>query len=356
MLVEEVLGRLVNNRDRIFERLKMIEAERIDDGGSSWVEVDRSAPRRPTVGVDGSCNYLSYKGVLLYAIDAEGVALRDKVEPLVRLADVDVLVPPGRAGYRVKVLMNILELRAALYALKHDPDSLVLLDGSFLHMIERPPPERPSYWDLDGGLEELEGTLEGPELELWCKRKIDELLPLFPGGERDERKVVLYEYLEYLELLRKVLSPEYRDRIVAIAKSSESTAIFRGLIPDIVKLEYSVQSSGFYWGDLEKIYRPPEVIGLPPRYAEFFCRLEFTVTYTRLEVGGPMVKVEVPGRRPREEVARLLGSIARASVQGYPYVLRRAHQDVVITHRDMDTVARVLGLDAYKTGREVVEQ
>jgi len=49
----------------------------------------------------------------------------------------------------------------------------------------------------------------------------------------------------------------------------------------------------------------------------------------------------------------IISIIKRDAVEGYPYLLKKAHQDVIIRHKDINDLSKILGL-YEKTGREML--
>ena len=49
-----------------------------------------------------------------------------------------------------------------------------------------------------------------------------------------------------------------------------------------------------------------------------------------------------------------MDTLGSDSVDGYPYVLRLAHEKGKVTHEEMGKIARLLGLEVEFGGREVL--
>lgn len=299
------------------------------------------------IGVDGSRNMILYRGYALYAIAAESVlAERGRVEVSERIADVDVLVPYWLPDERIRLYMSILELRLALKALRDVGDCTVVLDGSLVSMLVRP-------WRYGGAAhirslsddvcEHILESIERNERRVASKELVEEMLER--GEVREEALAV--EYLEYLTLIHEMLK-EHGGRLAALAKQSEAHWLAGGM-PDAALYEQYTQEPGYALG--EEVL-PSKLKGSLPAYQEFFRRLRITVAYVRLERGGPVLRLETVGEG---EPTPLIKSLSGYSVGGYPYFMAKAHRDVVIRNRDMESLARILGLYGMKTGREVLE-
>ncbi len=92
-----------------------------------------------------------------------------------------------------------------------------------------------------------------------------------------------------------------------------------------------------------------------PIYAEFFSSYVpfFKYFYARLEKNKGVFMMEVLRDIDEKEIIDLLCKIRSTSVDGYPYLLRKAHKDVVITNRDINKFATSLGISGL-TGREAL--
>ena len=65
------------------------------------------------------------------------------------------------------------------------------------------------------------------------------------------------------------------------------------------------------------------------------------------------MKVELPYKASKDHVFELIKKINALSVQGYPYLLNKAHNDVVITDRNMKELVKIAKI--YETtNREVM--
>ena len=69
-------------------------------------------------------------------------------------------------------------------------------------------------------------------------------------------------------------------------------------------------------------------------------------SFMRLEIGGPMLKVEWSGNFTEEDVFRMLSSVPL--INGYPYPLLKVHFDVRFGAEDRETIISTLGLKVDK--------
>ena len=88
-------------------------------------------------------------------------------------------------------------------------------------------------------------------------------------------------------------------------------------------------------------------------YNDFFKGLTFTIFYVRLQDNKNVLKVELPYKASKKEVFEIIRKINVLSVQGYPYLLNKAHNDVVITDRNIRELLKIAKI--YETtNREVM--
>ena len=86
---------------------------------------------------------------------------------------------------------------------------------------------------------------------------------------------------------------------------------------------------------------------------EFFRTLQFTVFFARLDDYKNIIKIELPYRANENEIRQILSDLKKDSVEGYPFLLKKAHHDVVIKNSDISQLSKIVGL-VEKTGREML--
>jgi|TARA_B100000959_G_C14934323_1_gene605057 NurA-like 5'-3' nuclease len=288
---------------------------------------------------DGSANHKKYKSIVFYAVNAMAVIYDENIKEY-KCSDVDILNPYYDIENRLSLYRSILELKASLQVL--DKVDLFLIDGSIFSdlVISR---------DFGKGLKQEE---------------VDEVKDLLPLFEKDEgttikskeiinelnwdssQQIAFLEYLEYLSCLQKILARGHK-KLIGISKTSMRSDLNEG-IPDMAIYEEITKDSG---------YSKPTSNSLIwkkfPIYQDFFRSFVFTTCCTRLENNKGVLMAEFPREIPDNEVEDILSAIKSTSVMGYPYLLRKAHRDVVITNREMQKFAISLGI-VEKTGREVL--
>lgn len=136
------------------------------------------------------------------------------------------------------------------------------------------------------------------------------------------------KFFEYASMLMD------KQNVIFVAKTSESNTSIGGAVGDLFYFSKATHVSGF-----SKPYYEP--IGV-------------SVFYVRLTDFAPCLKIEVPGKVNEAEAKRTLDVLKNRSFNGYPYVLRLAHERCRIANEDMIRLADMLGLNIETGGREVL--
>ena len=105
-----------------------------------------------------------------------------------------------------------------------------------------------------------------------------------------------------------------------------------------------------------------------PRYGElddliggFYDRIDYILSYVRLEDGGPVLMIEVPVDNSvvsedsyEDLITWFFNQLSSISYRGYPYPLIEVDKLVKITRQDMVNLAQIIGFLPRMTGREVL--
>ncbi len=308
-----------------------------------WKSIRFNEKKIPIGAEDGSANHISYKGFVLYAVNSLAVVYDGHAKEYCA-SDIGIL-EPHLIEDRLALCRSILEFKVALKALPHS--DIFLLDGSLSSDLGSP-------------------KFPGGELNSKEKQEVLALLPEVEARLTEERliarelskefkenriaKTIFLEYLEYLACIVRLLE-EGLDKIIGISKTSTRASLIEGL-PDISIYERLSKESGF--SELKREPLASKFRRRFPAYDEFLNSVVFTSCYARLVDGKGVLLVEIPREIGEDEVVNILEGIKAVSVDGYPYPLRKAHKEVVITNRDMQVISNSLGLIA-KTGREVLK-
>ncbi len=311
--------------------------------------------------IDGSNNseYLTL-GQVIFAVSAS-FFMKDTEPVVARKYQIGVM-DDYHYRERVSLCRETMELKMALRSLELGPE-ILLMDGSFLAMVDR------GLWSTPYGqkvpyhmrriLREVESTLGLNLTEglvsythlVNLMGKIEEIVASVLEEEsgkppqRDEirRAMAFIERYEVLCSLNELLR-RGRGVLVAVAKRSSSRLYFNSRLPDMeVVRRYT---------SLEPGYLSPKVVELSfPEYSGIDDTYPISLTYVRLERATSPLRVEVVGNVDESVLEELLGSLARYSVRGYPYHLRRVHELAKIGRDLMSHLSRNL-LIPEVSGRE----
>ena len=160
------------------------------------------------------------------------------------------------------------------------------------------------------------------------------------SSEEDLSKLEEYNLhlasIEKIILLKKLL--QYRKKIISISKTSSEKELLHLNIPDISALDKFTEKQGISL--IRTDYKVFERAAFP-FFNDFFKKLRFTIFYVRFEDYKNVFKVELPYNASNEEVFRIIEKLKVFSVQGYPYLLNMAHNDVVIKDKNMTELLKI---------------
>ena len=179
----------------------------------------------------------------------------------------------------------------------------------------------------------------------------EEFKDLFEDENIDEYALITFlESLENLIALKYLL--ENKKKIVAISKTSSSNKLFHANIPDLAILDGMTRKQGFSEPYHMKVTTKTKHDF--PIEDEFFRELWFTVFFARLDDNKNIIKIELPYyTKDLDEIREILKVLKSNSTEGYPFLLKKAHKDVVISNQDMNSLSKIIGfLD--KSGREML--
>lgn len=142
---------------------------------------------------------------------------------------------------------------------------------------------------------------------------------------RLKKPVKLYEHAQ--ELMAK-------NNVIFVSKTSESDAVLSGMVGDLFYFNRASTSAG---------YSKP-----------YFDNVGVSVFYVRLANFCPCIKVEVPSRISETDGEQIMNVLGCQYFDGYPYVLRLAHERCKVGDEDMKRLAEVLGLNIEIGGRQVL--
>ena len=303
---------------------------------NEWKDVEIEAKESKIGAEDGSVNHRKYKSLVLYALNATSVIYDGKLR-MDGIADIDFLYPYRYVRDRLSLYMTILEIKTAL---KHINEiDILMLDGSI-------------YADL----------LAPRELYSLNIRDKTKLLTYLPEIENSKTEIIsqkiaredklkneeifFLEYIEYLYSISALLERGIK-KVVGISKTSTDTKIGYK-IPTMAGFEEVSSKEGF-----SKVHE--RIIKRNfPIYGPFFQSMVFSRFYSRLEDKKQVLMFEVPREITEKDVEYILKRVKYFSIDGYPYLLRKAHKEVVIKNKNIERFASMIGI-IEKTGREALK-
>ena len=309
---------------------------------------------------DGSYNKKRYLSFNFYAVAAESLIYNpnetDSRLESIESAELDIMLHQSFLEERLR-MMSIFEKKTALKTFKEYDIDYYMDDGSIFGDLIRPIPLEknisPEYKDyiVSKVNEKLEKEMESDELDISSYRFREEFKELFDEDEIDEDSLIRFlESLENLMALKYLL--EYKKKIVAISKTSSSNEIFYCNVPDMAILDRFTRKAGYSKPYYREVNR--KVKHDFPIENEFFRRLEFTIFFARLDDNKNVIKIELPYHANEEDIRKVLSVIKSNSTEGYPYLLKKAHNDVVISNQDIDSLSKIIGF-LHKSGREMLK-
>ena len=306
--------------------------------------------------LDGSFNKKKFLTTNFCAVGAESIIYDGEIK---KIDDSDIF-DISHVSFLDELLSNymaIYELKCALRAIKEYDADYYMLDGSILGDLQNAFPrgsKLPSKLkeNLDDSLlAEFENRLSVRKYGLVFPEIRDSLklveLPKKENTNKLEEYNLHLASVEKIILLKEIL--QYRKRIISISKTSSDNELFHWNIPDIAFLDKFTEKEGMSIIKYRTVFEKAAF----PFYNDFFKSLTFTVFYVRLQDNKNVLKVELPYKATKEEVFEIIRKINVLSVQGYPYLLNKAHNDVVITDRNMKELMKIARI-YESTNREVM--
>ncbi|MEN4006491.1 MAG: DNA double-strand break repair nuclease NurA [Methanobacteriaceae archaeon] len=363
-MLDSLYEKALKKKDALYNKLKT-DFENIKiDPGNFWIDMHIGERKNDIVisGGDGSRNWKEFLGFVVYAINTECLIYDGKNLQKVECCDIDVINPYKYVKNRLETYMSIYEIKSSLKALKDFNVDLTLFDGSLLGKIIRPSPMENTLPEWIKNeirlkyLNKIEKSLEN-ELDLQIiSPKLFSSMDIF--GENIVDSIIYLESLENL-LTTKYLLKEAEKKgkdVVSISKTSTRTDYpFNSNIPDMAIFDRFSKKQGYskplYLNASDRMIKR-----IFPIYDKYFKDLTFTIFYARFDDFKNILKFELPYRATEEDIILILESLKGICAEGYPYLLKKAHNDVVLQNRDMKNILRMMGFHDpdLKTGREML--
>ena len=305
---------------------------------------------------DGSFNKKKFLTSNFCAIGAESIIYDGQIK---KIDDSDIFNIPN-VSFLEEILSNymaIYELKCALRTIREYDVDYYMFDGSIFGVLQNPFPrgaKLPSKIrnNLDDALlNEFERRLAMRKYGLIFPEVRDSFklveLPKTDDFNNVEEANLHLASVEKIILLKQIL--EHRKKIISISKSSSDNNLFHWNIPDIAFLDKFTKKQGISKIEYRKVHEKASF----PYFNDLFKGITFTVFYVRLQDNKNVLKVELPYKASKSDVFDIVEKINVLSVQGYPYLLNKAHNDVVITDNNIKELLKIAKV--YETtNREVM--
>ena len=302
---------------------------------------------------DGSFNKKKFLGFNFYAVAAEALIFDGQLKTIEQ-SDIDKLPYLSYLDEFLSNYMSIFELKCCLSSLEEYNVDYYLIDGSIYGDLQNPFPhgvETSAKAKKDliyATLEDFEEMLKNPgDKSVFSPKLFDRY---FKIHEEQKYPYTLYlTTIERLVVLKEIL--KHPKKMIAISKSSSNNDIFHSNIPDIAIFDKYTHKQG-----ISKVIRKnvsKDINTTFPVYDEFFKDLKFTIFYLRLDDYKNVLKVELPYDASIAEIDEIVHKLKKFSTNGYPYLLKKAHNDVVISDKNMKELINIAKV-REKSGREML--
>ncbi|WP_293444726.1 DNA double-strand break repair nuclease NurA [Persephonella sp.] len=356
-----------------------------DDVLSKWKNYTPNPTYSYLAAEDGSYNKKHYLGFYLYSVSGYAVGFRKDgtfSEEVTGDINLSVIKKTDTVDQFLRMLMFLCELKALLRLSSKEKPEFLVIDGTLSSRFITIFPKT----DWFSG-EEFEGkiaSIAGEFIPLLKENLFDEDITAFSQkvkrkvterlkaefGEKGLRRDVIeatlskLAYFEYLLLLHTLFyGLDWNPVVIGIAKTSHSTQIFNKSIPDLRIFHHTIKETGYSY---PLIYLDLEEIKW--EFSQVFEYLEESIAYQLKEIsikyfygkydkGRTISLIELyenpehTGLKPEQ----ILDVLSYFSVGGYPFPLKKADSEVRITHKDMEFIESLLGLQKELHGREGLE-
>jgi len=311
-------------------------------------------------GGDGSFNKIDYINLCLYLVGSVSYTNKvgERLEDSISFWEPGIVLPYRYVEYRLKLYMINMELKTALWNLENRDIDYYLFDGSLYSLII----QTHTYGGrINGEIKEDYGEIldyyrdykKEIKNEIYQDLAANRLTPVTTTvrNAEDEKLRIILEQVEYIVLLREIVE-KYRDKFIGVSKTSKMSIYFKRYngngnslfktLPDI-GIFSSVEGTGYSkpinLADRKEVeYNIYYSIHYLKRFHLHIPQLYYQ--FVRLDSRGGVLNIT--SFKKLEE--KFFTNLNEISVGGYPYILRRSHEDVKISDKDMEICAKLLKL------------
>ncbi len=343
---------LLKNKEQIIKKMEKLNDINRKEVEEKWISDSFENPKSMKfAGGDGSCNKLDYISFSFYGVGA--VSFIHNIGEKIKKAKEEYIFDiahPLDIDDRIRRYMLILELKTALYVLKNYDIDYYIFDGSLFSLLIF----------TKKGMEIYEKELEDlyKEYEKEFNKKIDEEIKSGKIGiiskdlDLELDKKMLIEHVEYILTLTKLIN-EFKDRIIGISKTSKINIYFDKNMPDIAVFTKYTDKAGYSEPiDFVNKIGPEEKREKHKQLSSVIKGINFIkgyggnidtayIQFVRLEDNCGVVGLTSFNKIDK----KVLSSLKQISINGYPYILKKAHETVEITNKKLQSIAKMLNID-----------
>lgn len=322
--------------------------------------------------IDGSYNKTKFMAGYVYAITSQTIISKcdQDIQKESKGADISTIstIHNTRIDSILSLKMNIFELKSTIDTLKRHPDlDYMLLDGGISGTLTNyRQPDIPdelekllvklSYEYFENELEKDEISLEviternKEKIKIECNEIIDKNNLDINYDDIEMDILMCLEGYEQLFCINYLLK-HFKEKIICISKTSSTKSLFNESIPDIAVLEYICDESGYTNPTPRDSMRPFRYVNHVIRQVDFpvknleLSNTPYEVFFTKLEDKSPVLKIEIPRKlKDVNELIMILNNLESVSINGYPHILKKAHDEVKIGTKFMNRITRNVNL------------
>lgn len=302
---------------------------------------------------DGSFNKKKFLGFNFYAVAAESLIFDGQLKTIEQ-SDIDRFPYLSYLDEFLSNYMSIFELKCCLSSLEEYNVDYYLIDGSIYGDLQNPFPKgvetsaKAKKELISATLNDFEEMVKNPSDKSVYSPKL--FNKYFESYQEHKYPYTLYlTTIERLVVLKEILKNPRK--MIAISKSSSNNDIFHSNMPDIAIFDKYTQKEGISKVIRKKVSK--DINTTFPVFDEFFKDLKFTIFYLRLADYKNVLKVELPYEASMAEIEEIATKLKKFSTNGYPYLLKKAHNDVVISDKNIKELINIAKV-REKSGREML--
>lgn len=302
---------------------------------------------------DGSFNKKKFLGFNFYAVAAESLIFDGQLKTIEQ-SDIDRFPYLSYLDEFLSNYMSIFELKCCLSSLEEYNVDYYLIDGSIYGDLQNPFPKgvetsaKAKKELISATLNDFEEMVKNPsDKSVYSPKLFNKYFKIY--REYKYPYTLYLTTIERLVVLKEILKNPRK--MIAISKSSSNNDIFHSNMPDIAIFDKYTQKEGISKVIRKKVSK--DINTTFPVFDEFFKDLKFTIFYLRLADYKNVLKVELPYEASMAEIEEIATKLKKFSTNGYPYLLKKAHNDVVISDKNIKELINIAKV-REKSGREML--